>query len=68
MLIFAGTYVIFEIITPLPDISPTPLGGILTSILKVGLSGAMTVLWLYTMWRLRNFYVHRRLLSRPEDE
>ena len=68
LLIFIGSYVIFKIIVPLPDIYPSFLGRILTEIIKVGLSGVMTFLWLYAMWKIRNFYVRRRLLSRGEDE
>ncbi|MBI2938066.1 MAG: hypothetical protein HYY22_07665 [Thaumarchaeota archaeon] len=68
LLIFVGSYVIFKIIVPLPEIYPGFLGQILTEIIKVALSGVMTFLWLYAMWKLRNFYVHRRLLSRSEDE
>ncbi len=68
LLIFIGSYVIFMIIVPLPDIYPGFFGRVLTEIIKVALSGIMTFLWLYAMWKLRNFYVHRRLLSRSEDE
>ncbi len=68
LLIFIGSYVIFKIIVPLPEIYPGFLGKVLTEIVKVALSGVMTFLWLYAMWKLRNFYVRRRLLSRSEDE
>ncbi|MFQ6135289.1 MAG: hypothetical protein ACE5KU_05700 [Nitrososphaerales archaeon] len=68
LIIFAGSYAIFQLIVPLPDFYPGLEGRILTSIFKAGISGLLVLFWLYLMWTLRNFYVKRRILAKPEGE
>ncbi len=68
LIIFAGSYAIFRVIVPLPDLYPGLQGRIITSIIKVTLSGLLVLLWLYTMLKLRNYYVVRRILAKSEEE
>ncbi len=68
LLIFAGSYAIFQLIVTFPDFYPGLEGRIVTSIFKVGISGLLVLFWLYIMWTLRNFYVKRRLLVKPAEE
>ncbi len=67
LMIFVGSYAIFQIIVPLPDFYPGLQGRIVTSIFKASTSGLLVLFWLYLMLNLRNFYVRRRILSKPEE-
>lgn len=67
LMIFMGSYVIFRLIVPIPDITPNLGGRIFTSIFKVGTSGFIALFWLYVMLKLRNFYVRRRLLGSKKN-
>lgn len=61
ILVFLGSYIIFKLIEPIPDIMPGLEGRIITSLLKVALSAAFSGLWIYIMVKLRDLYVGRRL-------
>jgi len=67
LLIFAGSFIIFMLIVPLPNVLPGSAGMFLTAVLKVGLSALLTAIWIYVMLMLRNIYVRRRILSHRED-
>lgn len=68
LLIFIGSYAIFRLIVPLPNISNSLEGRLFTSIFKVGASGLIVTLWIYVMLKIRNIYVKRRIYSKPEEE
>lgn len=65
ILLLAGSYFIFIVIVPLDDF-PGPLGGLMTAIVKVSSSGALAILWIYSLVKLRNIIVARKLFANNE--
>ena len=67
VMIFVGLAGIFLIVVPLPDIYPDTVGRAVKSVVQVVVSGIFVILWLYSMWQLRNFYVRRKILTISKD-
>jgi hypothetical protein len=68
LIIFLGSFIIFQFIVPMPDMSTSLEGRVMTSIVKVTISGFLVFSWLYIMWILRNYLVVHRILLKPQEE
>jgi len=66
-MIFIGLAFIFVLAVPLPNVFSKLIGKVAISIIQVIISGAIVITWLYIMWKLRNFYVKRKILNISKD-
>lgn len=62
LLIILGSFLIFKVVAPLPNILPSFQGLLITAILKALLAVLLVALWLIIMVSLTKLYVKRKLL------
>ena len=67
-MIFVGLAAIFLFVVPIPDVISEYVGIFFSSVLQVLISGALAMLWLISIWQLRNYYVHKKILNLSDKE
>ncbi len=67
-MIFVGLAAIFLFVVPIPDVISGNVGIFFSSVLQVLISGALTMLWLISIWQLRNYYVRKKILNLSNKE
>ena len=61
ILVIAEAYLIFTVVVPLPDILPGREGALITSGLKVIVSGILVLFWVFSLYQLTMLYVRRKV-------
>jgi hypothetical protein len=59
IMVFFGSFIIFSLIVPLPDLFMSRIGIIITAIIKVILSMILVILWLFIMRQLTKLYLKK---------
>lgn len=62
-MIFVGLAAIFLLVVPIPNVFSGSIGILFTSALQVLISGALVMVWLFSIWQLRNYYVRKKILN-----
>lgn len=60
-LIIIEAYVIFTVVVPLPELLPGSEGVLITSAVKVAVSGILVMLWVFALWQLTKLYMKRKV-------
>ena len=61
ILVIAEAYLIFTVVVPLPEILPGREGILITSALKVVISGILVLLWIFALWQLTMLYMRSKV-------
>lgn len=67
-MIFVGITGIFLVVVPIPDFFSGYFGSFVTSAIQLLISGALVMIWLFSFWQLRNYYVRKKILNPPEKK
>jgi hypothetical protein len=59
ILLLILSYLIFTVVVPLPDIKPGSI--LITSIVKVAVSGILVLSWVFALWQLTMLYMRRKV-------
>jgi hypothetical protein len=61
ILVIAEAYLIFTVVVPLPEILPGRDGILITSAVKVVISGILVLLWIFVLWQLTMLYMRSKV-------
>ena len=61
ILVIAEAYLIFTVVVPLPEILPGREGILITSALKVVISGILVLFWIFALWQLTMLYMRSKV-------
>lgn len=67
-MIFVGLTGIFLVVVPIPDFISGYFGSFVTSAIQLLISGALVMIWLFSFWQLRNYYVRKKILNPSEKK
>ena len=62
ILVFVGSYIIFNVIVPLPNFFPGREGFIFTGVIKAVFSTILVIIWLLLTVKLTNLYVKKKII------
>lgn len=66
ILVIAEAYLIFTVVVPLPEILPGRDGILITSAVKVVISGILVLLWIFALWQLTTLYVRSKVYAKEK--
>ena len=67
ILVIAEAYLIFTVVVPLPEILPGREGILITSALKVVISGILALFWIFALWQLTMLYMRSKVYVKQKS-